>query len=245
VFVVFRDGGREDHLVSIGKLPAAAVADAKASPAGPAVEVLAMDAGTVKARVWKPGTYVFETARGRGGKLVVDQVPADQVIKGPWTLRFPEGWGAPPAVTMPDLTDWTESPDAGVRYFSGTASYHNRFVLPDALARAGGPVFLDLGSVKEVAVVTVNGNEAGVLWMHPYRIDIGPFVRAGENQLAISVTNLWNNRIVGDLRMEPGKAFTRTNLKAKFSAKSPLLSSGLIGPVTLDFPAQSTIKLEK
>jgi hypothetical protein len=84
----------------------------------------------------------------------------------------------------------------------------------------------------------------GVLWKQPYRIDIGSFVRPGRNQLEISVTNLWNNRIVGDLRMELEKGFTQTNLKGKFTAKSPLLPSGLIGPVTLEFPVQATTKLK-
>lgn len=240
VFVVFQTGARPDHLVRIERRDSA---DTSPAPAGNAVEVLAMDSGSVQARIVESGTYEFTTAKGRVGKTEVVQVPADQVIKGPWKVEFPEGRGAPRAVTMETPVDWTKSPDAGVRYFSGTATYRNRFKRSDPLTEASDPLFLDLGSVKEVASVRVNGKEAGVLWKQPYRIDIAAFLKPGENELEISVTNLWNNRIVGDLQSGDEEDFTRTNLKRKFSADSPLLPSGLIGPVTLQTPVDVIIDL--
>ena len=231
VFVVFSKDGREDHLVRIGK-----------SGGGDhgGIEVIGMDAASVSARVGKPGVYTFETARGRTGEITVDHVPEDLAIGGPWKIAFPPAMGAPAEVTMDALTDWTKSGDPGVRYFSGTATYHKSFVLPDRPAE--GEVFLDLGEVREVAAVRVNGRDAGVLWKKPYRTDIGPFLKEGENQLEVSVTNLWNNRIVGDLRPDSNGTFTRTNLKSKFRPKTPLLPSGLIGPVTLGFPVSVTAK---
>jgi len=143
-------------------------------------------------------------------------------------------------VTIPSLIDWTESTDPGVRYFSGTATYHKSFVLPKM--PANGAVFLDLGNVREVAAVKVNGKDAGVLWKQPYRTDIGPLLKKGENRLEIAVTNLWNNRIVGDLRPDSNGTFARTNLKSKFRPGTPLLPSGLIGPVKLAFPVSVTTK---
>jgi hypothetical protein len=236
VFVVFKKDTRADHLVEIVSRPAMITS---------AIELLAMDSNKVKARVQTPGTYLFKTAQGRTGKIVVDQVPADQVITGPWKLNFPKERGAPATVTMKTLTDWTKSADLGVRYFSGTATYQKQFVLPEVSKQGGGGIMLDLGTVKEVATVRVNGKDVGVLWKQPYQIDIGRFVSPGKNQLEISVTNLWNNRIVGDLQSDTDKDITRTNLKVKFSAKSPLLSSGLIGPVTLRFASTITVSFKK
>jgi hypothetical protein len=240
VFVIFKKQPRPDHLVRIGRSTPTGSGAESISPAGAAIEIMAMNSDRIEARVAMPGTYRLETSGGKTGKIVVDQIPADREITGPWQLSFPEGRGAPPEATMPTLIDWTQSPDTGVSYFSGTATYHKDFDLPDA---GKGPVILDLGSVKEVATLRVNGKEAGLLWKEPYQIDIGPFLKPGNNQLEISVTNLWNNRIVGDQRMGPGEGFTRTNLKRKFTAKSPLLPSGLIGPVKLRISVPVTIKI--
>jgi hypothetical protein len=69
-------------------------------------------------------------------------------------------------------------------------------------------------------------------------------VRPGENVLEIAVTNLWNNRLVGDQRDDSGPPVTRTNLKSKFTANSPLLASGLLGPVKLRTHILATAPLE-
>lgn len=90
-------------------------------------------------------------------------------------------------------------------------------------------LLLDLGEVKEIVQLTFNGQNIGILWKKSFRVDIREFVKSGANQLEVSVTNLWNNRIVGDFQQ--GEKYTRTNMKNKFSAESPLLTSGLLGPV--------------
>ena len=229
VFVVFAKGPREDHLVRLDQ-------------AGGVIEVLSVNAGSLVVRARKPGTYAYQTAKGRNGKIVVDQVPADQVISGPWKIDFPPNLGAPHEAIVDELSDWTKSTDPGIRYFSGTATYHKSFTLQKT--PANGEVILDLGMVREVATVKVNGKDAGVLWKHPWQANIGSLLKAGENHLEISVTNLWNNRIVGDLQPDAKQAFTRTNIKSKFKANSPLLPSGLLGPVTLAFPISITAKSE-
>lgn len=231
IFVIFKKNTHPDHLVKIER---------NASPAGSAINVLSMDAETVSARVNEPGNFVFTTANGKSGTISVDRVPSAQAIEGPWTLTFPDDRGAPPSVTMQTLVDWTKFPDPGVQYFSGTATYKKHFEVSSPIT---GEVFLNLGSVKEVATLRINGKDAGELWKQPYRLDVAPFLKSGDNEIEISVTNLWNNRIVGDVRTD-GKDFTRTNLKNKFTSKSPLLPSGLIGPVTLEFPVTVTSKLK-
>lgn len=91
----------------------------------------------------------------------------------------------------------------------------------------------------------VFAKDAGIVWKRPWQSNIGPFLKAGENQLEISVTNLWNNRIVGDLQPVAKQTFTRTNIKSKFKANSPLLPSGLPGPVSLSSPVSVTMKWER
>lgn len=224
VFVAFSKDGRSDHLLPIGKS---------------GIEVLSLDGGKAKVRVSAAGTYRLETAKGMAGEIVVNQVPEVIKIAGEWKLEFPKGRGAPESVTMDKLADWSESSDPGVKYFSGTATYRKSFEI------AGSPetLFLDLGKVSEVAVVKINGKDAGILWKQPYRVDIAPFLKTGANELEISVTNLWNNRIVGDLQSDKDEDITRTNLTSKFTAQSPLLPSGLIGPVTLLTPADVIVEL--
>jgi hypothetical protein len=237
VFVVFRAEPREDHLTAVREAPAG-------QDGGGAIEVAGIKGDEVPVKVSRPGTYRVETARGRRGELVVAEVPAEQPVAGPWQVDFQKNSGAPEEVIMEKLADWTEHADPGVRHFSGTARYRTRFVLPPSLAAEGTAVILDLGLVREVAEVAVNGRKIGVLWKAPARLDLSGHVHAGENQLEVSVTNLWNNRIVGDLQDPSKPAVTRTNLKNRFTASSPLLPSGLIGPVTLRFPVATTIPLE-
>jgi len=186
-----------------------------------------------KRRSIKPAP--MEEARERKDRPAAESIPAAVPLARAWTLSFPEGWGAPASLSSKELIDWTGSPDPGVRYFSGTASYANSFVIPAGPRRKGDSCILDLGKVKEVAEVFINGKSAGILWKEPFRADITPFVKAGDNTLVVTVTNLWNNRIVGDLQPNSRKAYTRTNIKNKFKANTPLIPSGLFGPVTLSW----------
>ncbi|QTN32326.1 hypothetical protein HZ994_08280 [Akkermansiaceae bacterium] len=235
VFVVFGAGEGKDHLVEIGRRTYGS------DLSGPAVEILSMDGGSLRVRAWLPGDYTFRTAKGRAGKHQQGEGASVREITGNWELLFPGNRGAPASVTMGELTDWTEHPDPGVRYFSGTATYRKAFDLTAGIPKT---LYLDLGTVREVATVKVNGKDAGILWKQPYSADIAPFLKAGSNSLEVSVTNLWNNRIVGDLQSDADADITRTNLRNKFSAKSPLIPSGLIGPVTLRTPVDVDVKLE-
>lgn len=229
IFVVFAGGEAKDPIVGI------------TSPNPTALQVTAMDGDTISAKVWIPGEYKFKTGNGRTGKLFIPNIPADYAINNPWKITFPKDRGAPESITMDSLIDWTQHSDPGVKYFSGTANYQNTFNLTEISKNL---IILDLGAVKEVAVVRVNGKEAGTLWKEPYQIDISTFARTGENQLEIQVTNTWNNRLVGDSGLKPEDRITRTNLAHKFNPKSPLLPSGLLGPVVIKFPVHKTCELK-
>jgi hypothetical protein len=123
-------------------------------------------------------------------------------VSGPWTLSFPAGWGAPASVPMAKLTSWTESADAGVKYFSGTATYAKTVMAPAAWFKPGRRIYLDLGKVRDIAEVKVNGKAVGMVWAPPYRVDVTGALRPGANKVEIAVTNEWTNRLMGD-RLSP------------------------------------------
>ena len=156
-------------------------------------------------------------------------------LAGPWQVSFDPRWGGPANVTFEKLEDWTRRPEPGIRHYSGTAVYRQSFDLP-AEARtvmaAGKPLFLDLGTVKELAEVRLNGQNLGVVWCPPWRVEITAAVREKENMLELNVVNFWPNRLIGDAALPPEKRRTATNI-TKFTADSPLMESGLLGPVTL------------
>jgi hypothetical protein len=121
-----------------------------------------------------------------------------------------------------------------IKYYSGTATYTSeKFALPESLIHnPPSAIYLDLGEVKNVARVRLNGKDLGVLWTRPFRVEITGAVQPADNLLEISVTNLWPNRLIGDAALPAEKRFTRTHVTT-FNKDTPLLSSGLLGPVTL------------
>lgn len=151
-------------------------------------------------------------------------------ITGPWSLRFEPGGGGPGDIRMPRLASWSEHPDPGVRYYSGTVRYLKTFDV--AGDWVGGPLYLELGTVRELARVTVNGHRLASLWKPPFRVDISRAVRPGENRLEIDVVNLWVNRLIGDAALAPEKKVAAVNWNP-YKADSPLPASGLLGPVWL------------
>jgi len=151
-------------------------------------------------------------------------------LGGNWKLSFPVGWGAPASVQMDSLTSWTKNQDAGVKYFSGTAIYTKSISVPAAWLKKSSTTWLDLGDVKNIADVTINGKPVGILWKKPFRANISSVIKPGKNRLEIKVTNLWVNRIIGDAQTNALKKYTYATWSF-FDANSPLLASGLLGPV--------------
>ncbi|MBX9662026.1 glycosyl hydrolase [Novosphingobium sp.] len=179
---------------------------------------------------WQSGFVIF---RKPGPASLAVPAPARTPLAaatGPWTVTFQPGRGAPASVTLPALADWTQNADSGVRYFSGTATYRQTLKVP--AKRPGQRLILDLGDVRDLAEVLVNGQSAGILWNPPYEADVTGLVHDGNNTLEIRVTNLWVNRLIGDA--QPGaKPITFTTLKT-YRADAPLRPSGLLGPVMLN-----------
>jgi hypothetical protein len=160
-------------------------------------------------------------------------------LNGAWEVRFDPKWGGPASVVFDKLVDWTQRPEEGIRFYSGTAVYRKTFDLPKTLAGEPltSPVYLDLGVVKDVAEVRLNGKRLGVVWTAPWRVDVGGALKRQGNELEIDVVNQWPNRLIGDSRLPPGRRLTKSN--TKLQPTDPLVPSGLLGSVTLQVDDRS------
>ncbi|MCX6224045.1 MAG: glycosyl hydrolase [Bacteroidia bacterium] len=146
-------------------------------------------------------------------------------LDGSWKVAFDPQWGGPVEVKFPGLMSWTKRPEEGIRFYSGKATYRKTFDLNQEKATAK-QLFLDLGNVKNVAEVRLNGNKLGILWCAPWRVEITEAVKPSGNELEIDVINLWANRVVGDLSLPKDKRFTTTHDSFRFDmlkADTPLL----------------------
>ncbi len=190
----------------------------------------------IQMTVWKAGIYEVTTGTGKILKEEVPALPPPIELSGSWQLTFPPRLGAPKSAIFDHLISWNESSDPGIKYFSGTATYNKDFTLPDEIPVKDRHLYLDLGNVKNLAEVSLNGKNLGVLWKKPFRVDITEAAKSGVNHLAIKVTNLWPNRLIGDQHLPEAQRITWASVSL-YTADSPLLPSGLIGPVTI-IPAQ-------
>jgi hypothetical protein len=127
-------------------------------------------------------------------------------LEGPWQVAFDPEWGGPEQVEFAQLDDWTQRPEPGIKYYSGTATYTKTFDAPaSAVVKTTPAVYLDLGKVKNLAQVRFNGKDLGVVWCAPWRVEVTGLLRAEDNRLEIDVINTWVNRILGDEQI-PGDA---------------------------------------
>ena len=155
-------------------------------------------------------------------------------VAGPWEVSFDPKRGGPGKVTFTDLSDWTDQSDPGIKYYSGTAVYRKTVTLSDfRLPTSDSRLYLDLGLVRELAEVRVNGQPCGIVWASPFRADITKAAKAGTNELEVRVVNFWYNRVFGDQALPTEKRLTRTNIKTLQNPGTPLMPSGLLGPVTV------------
>jgi hypothetical protein len=161
-------------------------------------------------------------------------VPTESVvtaIPGPWEVAFQPDRGAPPKQSFDSLVAWNTHSDPGVKYFSGTAAYSKSIQAPADWFKSGARLWLDLGDVKNLAEVSINGKSQGVLWKTPFRLDVTAALKPGPNTIEVKVTNLWVNRLIGDLQPNAKKiTFTTQQF---YRPDSPLFPSGLLGPVQL------------
>lgn len=222
--------------------------------------------------IWQNGSYTLLDSQEETLTLQITGITQPIDIVGPWRVSFPPNMGAPREVILPELMSLHKHIEDGVKYFSGTATYHKQIDIPTNFKEDGKRLYLDLGRVETIAEIRLNGKYLGILWKPPYRVDITDAARTGINDLEISVTNVWVNRLIGDEQLPPeneygapwdfgqmsdvirklpdwyvqGKpkpsgdrvTFTTWRLHNK---DSPLLESGLIGPVRLLTAVRRTV----
>ena len=159
-------------------------------------------------------------------------------------------------MTLDQLISWSRHSDPGVRHFSGTATYLKKFNVPAGLIAQGRRLYLDLGKVEVMAAVKLNGKDLGILWKEPYCVEVTGALKRGENALEVEVVNLWINRMIGDEQLpedsernpngtlkqwppwlqegkpSPTGRYTFTSWRL-WQKDSPLVESGLLGPVKL------------
>jgi hypothetical protein len=169
------------------------------------------------------------TAASRALPAVVETTLA--TVDGPWAISFQPDRGAPPSITLDKLISWTDSTDAGVKYFSGAGTYTQNIQAAKEWFKPGEKLWLDLGDVKNLASVTVNGKPLGVVWHAPYRVDVTSALKPGANTISVKVINAWVNRMIGDL--QPGATKYTFADVAPYKPDWPPLPSGLLGPVTV------------
>jgi hypothetical protein len=215
-------------------------------------------------KMWENGNVGLTMSSGKTIGAAAMNLPSPQEIFGAWTLNFPPNWGAPASVTLDQLISWTKHPDKGVKYFSGTASYEKRIDISAERLQPGCELWLDLGVVKNFAEVSLNGQDFGVLWKPPFRLNITAAAKIGANKLVVKVTNLWPNRLIGDEQLPPDVEWNGKQLKQwpqwfldgkpsptgrltfttwhHWTKDSLLLESGLLGPVTIRTAKRFEIK---
>ena len=132
---------------------------------------------------------------------------------------------------MDQLSDWSLNTDPGVKYFSGIGTYTKTVQASPDWFKKGVRLWIDLGEVKNLAVVSVNGKRVGEPWHSPFRVEVSTALKPGENEVTIQVVNAWVNRLIGDEQHGATK-LTFADVKP-YKANSPLLPSGLLGPVTV------------
>lgn len=190
------------------------------------------EAGELNAEVTAAGKYDLEYADGHTREMTVPTVPALLPLEGPWQVDFASGGGAPASTQFPQLVSWTHRPEPGIKYFSGEAVYRKSFVFPPESLTPATTVILDLGEVRDLAKVRVNGREQVTLWNAPWRADLTSALHPGTNLLEIAVINTWNNRLVGDAKLPVAKRHTFLSTSS-ITPSTRLRPAGLIGPVYL------------
>ena len=255
VFVVFRQrSAGVEHLTQIDRT--ATTVESSTDHDSPAQLMRVAGDGSVEILPLKAGSYQLANSSGKSTRLENLNGLNRTMITGPWELRFPPNWGAPPSVSLDNLISWSDSLDSGIKYFSGTATYTKSLDISDEMIADHQAIYLDLGTVKNFAEVTLNGKDLGILWKPPFQLDITSNVRPGKNDLQIGVTNLWPNRIIGDAQLpedvewqgmkparwpqwmldgkpSPTGRYTFTTWR-HWTKDGKLLESGLIGPVTIE-----------
>ncbi len=178
------------------------------------------------------------------GPFITGNLEEGMEIKGAWEVDFPVESAGAGRVVFDSLVSWNRSSVDGIRFFSGIATYEKEFTWDSGDEGSGQRYFLDLENVVETARVTLNGEELGILWTRPFRVEITECLRPGANRLEVEVANTWHNGLAGDARLPEDQRRTKSNVIRLPNAWSypmesipndhyGLLEGGITGPVRI------------
>ncbi|GAB3653807.1 glycosyl hydrolase [Echinicola sediminis] len=154
-----------------------------------------------------------------------------QLIAGNWSVSFDTAYRGPKEpVKMGALEDWSKHSNENIKYYSGSAVYRSTFNWD---GNRDGTFWLHLGKVANIAAVKVNGKDCGIAWTFPYQVPLSDALRVGENELEITVSNTWANRIIEDLKLPKEQRLTNTIADLGRMEGRDLLEAGLLGPVRI------------
>jgi len=264
VAAVYRD--RQAHLFINGKLVRTGARSDKVVHSGVGV-THKRETGTFAGSLKDVSQFERALTDAEVAALVQPERETGVPIGGPWTVDFQPGRGAPASAKFDKLASWSEHTDAGIKYFSGTATYRTTF--QSKIQNPKSKISLDLGRVEVMAEVRLNGRDLGILWKPPFRVEITDALKQGENTLEIKVVNLWVNRLIGDEQYPDDCAWRKNGVLEEWPAwllegrprpvtnritfttwkhwhkNDKLLPSGLLGPVTLQTTEKVAVSLRE
>lgn len=203
----------------------------------PSARIVEMNKTSATIQCWQNGDYKLIDNTEQMKLIAVDELPAPLELDGEWKVTFDPEWGAPAEIILPKLISWTDHENEGIKYYSGAGMYTKTLNIPTGWLADGRNVDLELGDVRELAEVFVNGKSAGVLWKAPFTTDITSLLKTGDNELKVEVMNLWINRLSGDKDLWDNKKLTKTNIISDGGswlenwAEWSVQPAGLLGPV--------------
>ena len=174
----------------------------------------------------KSGTYTFHYGSGNKDiEVETEKTPITEI----WDIAFDQAWDTPELTSTAQLASLTEFDDESIKYFSGTATYSSSF----SFQKQPGQVSVDLGDVHNIASLWCNGKPVGTRWAPPYSFAVTEYVKDGENEIVVKVTNTWRNQLIYDQAKKAEDKRTWTT-GWKGSQNEPLDMSGLVGPVFIN-----------
>jgi len=197
---------------------------------------------------------VFSKENKKNEELSTSNFPSRKTLvslKGSWDVAFDPEWGGPEHVVFDTLKDWSLSSHKGIKYYSGIATYTNEFELKAfAKKKKSQPIYIDIGEMKNLAKVKLNGMDVGIVWTNN-QLEISNYLKKGTNTIEIEVANLWVNRLIGDQKKDNDEVkdgqWPKWLLKGEnrpsdrysfvsfqhYNGNEALLESGLLGPVRI------------
>jgi len=208
--------------------------------------------GRLSAEFFHAGNVRVTFPDGRVRDLSVDSLPKPIVVGPPFSVEFDENWCAPKSAVFDKLESWTKNTDPGIKNYSGIVKYTKEVGVPALTGDMHS--YLEFDNIAEVARVTVNGRDMGVLWKMPYSLEITGALKEGKNRIVVEVANTWVNRCLYDATLPKEQRLTWSNsMESHFPSPDKIgagesrrawsqgpLDSGIIGGMRITFSKTST-----